>query len=131
MQTQDLTNYAVQILQHLREHQDVQPSTIIAETIGIGYPTFAKIALRLRKKGLIIAIQGRNGGYVLGKPTCEISFYDVHVAIEGEPWISYSLKNSRRCADSERYTSKTQEFLQSVQDKMIAEMTDKRIVDLV
>jgi len=128
MQMQDLTIHAVQILTHLHEHQgSVQTGAMIAKSVGITYPTFTRIAVRLRNKGLIMPSTDQNGGYMLGKPAHEISFYDVFFAVERELRISLYLEDKRR--PTEQGDCMIHEFLQTMQDHVIAEMSDKHIVD--
>ena len=127
---QTSTNDAIQILKHLHEHRgNLQTAWMIAQSIGITYPLFARLATRLRKAGLVTSAPGRNGGYVLGKPAHEISFYDVLSAIEGERPISASLGDGQHRVEGN--DCKVHAFLQAVQDHVIAEMSDKYIADFV
>lgn len=126
MKLQIATNYAVRILLHLYKHEDdVQAATVIAQSTGISYPFFMKIANQLKKKKLLISVQGRNGGFALGKPIQEISFYDVFLAMEGEMQINPCLnKEDQACTDD-----KLDHFLHNLRDKIVAKMSGQLIVD--
>jgi len=123
MQVKATTSKAIQILSHLHKRQDsVQSASMIAESVGITYPLFAKLAVRLRRAGLLTSVPGRSGGYMLGKPADEISFYDVFSAVEGPPALT-PIRDEGNC--------KVQTFLRAMQDKVIAEMAGICIADLV
>jgi len=132
MQIQDSIDCAIQILQYLHKHQEaVQAGPVIAKALGISHAILIRLTSPLEKKGLLTFARGRNGGYALGKPAHEISFYDVFTAVEGEPWIYPYLKDGRQCTNGERAGCKVHEFLQTVQGNMIAELSGKPIADLV
>ena len=131
MKLQISTDYAVRILQclHSRNGKSI-PATEIAESIGITYPFFIKIANQLRKRGLLRSVQGRNGGYLLGKPACEISLYEVFLCIEGELQFSRCLTKGAPCQQGEMRNCKLRVFLYDLQGKVIEEMSERSIADL-
>jgi len=108
------TEYALQILQHLHKHKGVlHTAASISIATGIRYPTVAKIAKRLKEKGLIKPIQGRWDSYALGRPASEISAYDVLVCMESNLGASAP---AHICA---------------LQEKMLTYMTSMSIADMV
>jgi len=112
-------------------HQNgLQAGVHIAKEVGISYSIFLTIAVQLRRKGLLVSVRGQNGGFALGRPATEISFYDVFLCIEEELCISRSLRIGQEDADDAVHDGKVHEFLQTWQDKMIAEMSGKSIADL-
>ena len=132
MKLQISTDYAVRILQCLYSSQgQTLTATEIADSTGITYPFFIKIANQLRKKGLLSSIQGRKGGYLLGKPAGEISLYDVFLCIEGELQFSCCLKRGKPCLQGEESVCKLHDFLYGLQRKVIEEMSEWSIADLV
>ena len=102
----------------------------IADAIDITYPFFIKIANRLKKHGFLSSVQGRNGGYVLGKLAHEISLYDVYVCIEGELQISNCIRSNESCVRGKVYDCKVCNAWQTLQSKMIEEMSSQHIADL-
>ena len=124
MYIQIFTEHAVRILQYLHIYRGLQSGMDIAESLGISYPTFIVIAGHLRRAGLLISVQGRNGGFRLGRPATEISFYDVFLCIEKDLCISRSLEGGGG-ADGE-----VQAFLQTWQDSLITEMSNQTIAEL-
>ena len=129
MLMQDFISHAVQLLQHLHKHQDaIQTESMLVKSLGISRTTFYRIANRLRRTGLLISGLDGNRGYALGKPVHEISFYEVFIAVEGEPRLRPSLRGAPGYTEMDN--REIHKFLQAVQDNMIAEMSDKCIVDL-
>jgi len=126
MQLQAYTEYAIQILQYLHAHpQGLRTGTELAEELGISYPTFLALAVKLRRAGLIVSVRGRNGGFSLNKPAKKIRVYDVFLCIEGDLCISRNLKPGRSKSDD-----KMQQFLKSWQESIIAELSNTTVADL-
>ena len=96
----------------------------IADAVGITYPFFIKIANRLKKHEFLQSVQGRNGGYVLGKCAHKISLYDVFLCIEGNLQISSSTQRA------ERSDCKLSKAWYRLQNKIIEEMSSQYITDL-
>ena len=127
------TDYGVRILRHLHNHRDDTLTAMnISEATGITYPFFIKIASLLKRRGLLKAIHGRNGGYELGKPAYKISVYDVYVAIEKKDMqIHHCLKSGEPCDHGNFPDCKMRKFFSGIQENIIAEMSGTKITDLV
>ena len=131
MKLQISTDYAMRILQHLHVHKgEVQTATAISGAVGITYPFFIKIANQLKRAGLLVSVQGRHGGYALGRPGHEISYYDVLVSTTGEVKISRCLESGEPCLHGQRSACKVHTFLQGLQGRIIAELSSQSIADL-
>jgi len=131
MKLQISTDYAVQILRYLHEKKDeLHTAGSIAESIGISYHFFVQIANQMKKRGLLVSIQGRNGGYQLGRTAHDISFYDVFMCMEGELQISRRLQRNRFCDHDGVNYCKVHGFLHYLQDRMVEEMSNQSIADL-
>jgi len=79
------TGYAIQILQYLHIYSGVPQNVIkLSEFICVANTTVVRIVRKLKNGGLLKSIQGRSGGYCLGKSAYEISLYDVFVCMGGE-----------------------------------------------
>ena len=132
MKIQVSTDYATQILQYLhRNRGEVHTATSIVAFMNISYPLFTKIANQLKKGNFLSSVQGRNGGYQLAKPAEEISFYDVFLCMEGDLSLRHCLKKGGKpCRNGELHTCKMQGFFRSVQEKIIADMSNLYIADL-
>lgn len=56
----------------------------VADFYGLSSSTAAKLFTKLEKAGIVIAAEGREGGFQLARPMAEISVLDVADAIEGK-----------------------------------------------
>ena len=132
MRLQISTEYALRILQHLhsRRCHDLQTAMSIATSIGISYPFFNKISNQLKKADLIATVQGRNGGYTLGKSAHEISLYDVYSCVEGEISINRCLEEGHRCTYKDKVNCKTRKALHALQSQMVVEMSSISVAEL-
>ena len=60
------------------------PLSELATAEGIALPFAAKVLLRLRRAGLVVAVRGRHGGYALASPPEEVTVLRVLKAL-GKP----------------------------------------------
>ncbi len=75
--------YALKIMLDLGYHAEIrQQRHDIAERQGIPYDYIDHVLARLRNAGLIKSIRGRNGGFILGRATTDISAWDIFTAVE-------------------------------------------------
>jgi len=124
MKIQISTDHAIRILQYLHKNGGMYTAMEIADAVGITYPFFIKIANQLKKHKFLMSVQGRNGGYALGKCAHKISLYDVFLCIEGKLQISNSIQRA------ERNDCELSKAWYRLQDKMIEEMSSQYITDL-
>jgi len=127
MQIQISTEHAIRIIRylHLRE-RGVYSAQDISAALGVSYPFFVKIASMLRQAGILDAVQGRNGGYLLNKPASEISLYDVLLSIEGEA------KPTGRRANEADGTDPcvVRAYFQMLQETTVAALSSKSVAEL-
>jgi Rrf2 family protein len=91
--------YAIHSLLWMMDGSDTPRSTRdLAELQGISQSFLAKIFPRLEKAGVVRALEGVRGGYVLARSPAEISFLDIVDAVEGRKPL-FDCQNIRgRCA---------------------------------
>lgn len=77
--------YGLRALIDLAQYSETEPVPItsIAYRQGISERYLEQLMSKLKKAGIIKSIRGANGGYVLAKPTDEISVGEVLRALEG------------------------------------------------
>ena len=68
-----------------------------AEAMKVSAAHLSKILQRLTKAGLVQAVRGPKGGYLLGRPLSEIRLLDVFEAIEGPIKLKNCLMRHPRC----------------------------------
>ena len=127
------TDYAIRILQYLHMNPgNIHTAMTIAQAVGVTYPFFIKIANLLKRGGLLSAVQGRNGGYQLGRPAEEINLYDVFLCIEGDIMISNCLESdAHECDRGTLGACNVRKVWKEMQGKMIAEMQERNIASLI
>ena len=98
-----LTDYAVVLLTQIARRKEglSTTSTLAAET-GLPHPTVSKVLKILAKGGLLNAQRGSMGGYVLSKPTGEITVADIITVMDGPIHVTdCAQKSSSHACDLE------------------------------
>jgi len=72
----------------------------ISEDLKLPTPFLGKILQNLTKAGILLSAKGPTGGFVLGKPASEISFYDVVKVIDGTGMFDDCLFGMEICKHS-------------------------------
>ncbi len=67
----------------------------IADAYHIPYPLLAKVLQKLAAKGMIKAVHGTKGGYVLARRAAEISVADVVEIFEGPVAVAECLREEK------------------------------------
>ena len=130
MQFQVATQYAISILQYLHLHSKNAPNaTTISAAVGMTVPSFQGVACQLKRHGLLNAVQGRHGGYMLAKPATEISVYDIFLAVEGDLQINRCLKDKQYCNRGAIDKCSTPDYFLSLQNDIIMSMSNKYVTD--
>jgi Rrf2 family protein len=77
--------YAVRAMLALALHQQGSPLSLreISRREGISDKYLEQIFLRLKRAGLIKAVRGANGGYLLGRKPKEITLIEILEGVEG------------------------------------------------
>jgi Rrf2 family protein len=78
-----------------------QPITteVAAEGLKVSAAHLSKVLQRLGKAGILRAIRGPKGGYILRRPLSEIRLRDILEAMEGPIKLSNCLRTSPRCGN--------------------------------
>ncbi|RBQ28851.1 RrF2 family transcriptional regulator [Aliarcobacter vitoriensis] len=79
------SKYAIKVLLHMSKNTSKLYSVKeLSEILEIPYKYLSKIMTNLSKKDLILAIQGRYGGFKLAKNEEDIKLKDILIALEDE-----------------------------------------------
>lgn len=93
------TEYALLAIEHMaaKESQtgDITNTREISDTYHIPLSLLAKVLQTLASKGLVKAVQGTKGGYLLGRGLSSISIADVIEAIDGPVAMAECFNESR------------------------------------
>ncbi|MGN0155154.1 MAG: RrF2 family transcriptional regulator [Lachnospiraceae bacterium] len=96
--------YGLRAMIDLADFSEEMPQSIasIAGRQSISDSYLEQLMAKLKKAGLITSIRGAQGGYVLARPSNEISVGDILRALEGDlsPVKCMGLKGEEACQDS-------------------------------
>jgi len=106
MKVTALEEYGLRCLLLFAEAQESESLTLqeISSRERLSLPYAGKLLMILKKAGLVRAIRGRKGGYVLSRPASEIPLREVFSA------LGDSLYGSHHC---EKYSEKREECIHS------------------
>ena len=96
--------YGLQAMIDLADYSEEMPQSIacIAARQSISDSYLEQLMAKLKKAGLITSIRGAQGGYVLAKPSKEISVGDILRALEDlSPVNCVGLKGEQACGGSD------------------------------
>ena len=128
MRLKENTIHAIQILRYLHNHQSADRVINIAKEVGISPQLCTRIMARLRPYGYIISVPKQRSYYTLGRPATGISFYDIFIAMQGEPSTFHCLKEqSGECVNG---NCKLHKFLKNLQCNRAKDMLGWSIADL-
>ena len=76
--------YAVQALADLAANKDEKPTNLAEISLrqGISVPFLEQIFLKLKKRNLVKSTRGPSGGYILSKPSNEITISNIIEAVD-------------------------------------------------
>ncbi len=78
-------------IQISKKHDEPVSLRTIAEENKMSFFFMQKVAFELRKSGIISADRGKNGGYVLAKPSSEVTLKDIVEVLEGPVTVMHCL----------------------------------------
>jgi Rrf2 family iron-sulfur cluster assembly transcriptional regulator len=78
-------DYAARALLSLALHGETRPTSVkeIAERTGLPQPYLEQILLAVKGAGLVRSKRGVGGGYLLARPTAEITLAEITAAVDG------------------------------------------------
>jgi Rrf2 family protein len=129
------TQYALQALQYLAEHQNQGPVLIseIAEQKKIPLKFLENILLQLRKEGILESKKGKGGGYFLNLPPQKIPLARIIRLIHGPiamlPCVS--LYFYERCSNCDENNCGLHDTMIEVRDATLKILEGKTVGDLI
>jgi Rrf2 family protein len=94
------TDYAIRIVDCLAQQGGRLSAQSIADATGVSLRFSLKILRKLVAAQLLKSFKGIQGGYILARPSGEISIHDILLAIEGEYLLSRCLRPEHECPRS-------------------------------
>lgn len=100
----------------------------IAEAYGIPLPLLAKVLQKLAKGGLLVSVQGTNGGYKLARDARQISALEAIRAIDGPIILTSCFTSHDRCGQSVRCS--VREPLRKVHERILTVLEGTSISEM-
>lgn len=91
-------DYAIRVMYCLAAAEDRLSAKEIAEQTGVTLRFSLKILRKLIQEELIKSYKGVNGGYVLNRPTNQISLGQIIECIDGPIMLNHCLSNEFDCS---------------------------------
>jgi Rrf2 family protein len=107
----------------------VQLSDVV-EVTGLSRRFLDQLAVGLKSHKLVVAVRGRGGGYLLARPSEEISIGDVINAVDGPVQLAVCADDPHICMSSEFCSSRMiWKLLQHRIDQTLSEYTIADLLD--
>ena len=124
------TEHSIRILVFLAsEKGNLFSAQVLSEKLDIPLPFFMKIVSQLKKGKLIKAVQGRSGGFLLGKSPEKISLYEILRVTENERILAPCLENATRRSKDEKALKNCFEEMQKELDIRLKSTTIQNLLD--
>jgi FeS assembly SUF system regulator len=82
-----ITDYGSLLMSQMaRQPGRIHSASELAILLSLGTPTVSKILKALTRHGLLVAVRGLHGGYLLSRPPESISIADIIDALEEQPF---------------------------------------------
>ena len=91
---------ALQALIVLAHSDGACPSSAIADNLHAHAVFLRRVLAQLVRVGIVVAREGRDGGYALGRPADRITLAEVYEAVKASGPIDLSSLEPPHCADS-------------------------------
>ena len=89
------TEHSIRILAFLAKEQGkLYSAQVLSEKLSIPLPFFMKIISQLKKGRLVKAVQGRSGGFLLGKKPEKITLYEIMRVTENDRLLAPCLEST-------------------------------------
>ncbi len=88
-------DYGLFLLMNLAEQENGEPVSLktVSEENFLSFYFMQKVALDLRRSGLIMAARGKTGGYVIARDSSKIKLLEVLEALEGPVALMHCLRH--------------------------------------
>jgi len=132
MQLKITTDYAIRAILYLATKDEVISSLEISEKMSIPRKYLINIMKDLKNAGLVNTFSGQHGGYSLGRPTSQISLFDIIETMEGTSRINRCLEDDRYCsrfATENCPVRNTYLFIQSELERSLRSVTIQKLLE--
>lgn len=131
MQLNIFTDYALRIILYLSGANDVVTSNELAEEMGIPQSIVFKTVKELQKADIVRSTTGTTGGYLITRPSTEISIYDFVCIMEKTMKLNRCLELDKYCSRSAVDTCPARKFYTGLQAKIEQALKDMTLYELI
>ena len=131
MQLNITTDYAIRVLLCLGSTEELMTGSYIAEKMKIPSKYFLKIAMRLKKAGMVGATAGAKGGYYLTKGLNEITLLEVLKVMEPSTRINRCLEDDGYCNRGASDTCQIRRYYRHIQEEVEQKWLSKSLSDIL
>lgn len=98
MQLKLTTDYGIRMVLCLASEKRMMNSREISNLMGIPRDYAVQVGGKLKREGILNTYAGHQGGYTLGRPTDEITLFDIMSALEDTTRINRCLERDEFCS---------------------------------
>lgn len=98
----NLADYAVVLMSHMAQRDRRANASELAALTGLPVPSVSKILGAMTRAGLLVSHRGLKGGFLLARPSGEISVADVIEAVDGPIALVHCIENAPGDCDFEQ-----------------------------
>ncbi|MGE5531485.1 MAG: RrF2 family transcriptional regulator [Bacteroidota bacterium] len=129
MKVSTRTHYGLRLMSYLACHHGEPPVSVreIAEEQGLPTKYLEQLCAALKAAGLIEAVRGAGGGYVLARDPGQIKMWDIYEVLEGELTSVSCLhgphlcSNEKTCPTREMWLQMTEAMKQVLEQSTLAQ----------
>lgn len=131
MQLKIQTDYAIRTLFYLTVTNRVVSTKELCENLGIAETYFPKIIVKLREKGYVVSLPGKDGGYRINMKAEDITLFDVVRLMEDTFRLNRCLEDDEFCSRNATENCPVHKFYCRFQKQMEEQFASITIHDLV
>lgn len=133
MQIKLTTDYAIRFVLYLADqgHTRPIPGSDIAAAMGITPGYVRKVALHLRRAGIVGAMHGFEGGFYLIRDPGTLSLYEVIAAGEDTMRLNRCLEDPKLCSRGAAPACKVHQYLGELQEEIEDKLKRRMVADLL
>lgn len=121
---------ALQALVLLARTDEVSPSASMACQLKSHATFLRRVMIPLVQAGIVAAREGRDGGYLLGRPAERITLAEVYAAVKSE-CTGEGSETGGQCGEGGPLNTALEEIMEDVEEQVIGALNRYTIADLV
>ena len=122
---------AVHALALLASEPERATSSALADSARANATCLRRVLAPLPRAGLVMSVEGRDGGYALTRPAKDITLAEVYNAIAGEPLFQFELTQARQgCPISRALAPTLMEIADDAELRLTEALSRRTVADV-